>query len=395
MNIDKVFLYVVYLYLNFRTAYNISLLSIVHFKCSSYFIKSEKCCVGTIYPNFILTSVFCAESCDTVLMKDMKIPINNIFIHPRYKKYVEGQHILETNDIVLVMVTSHPKAVTLKLSAMEVISAIGLKALIPILDDNKPRLLVTVIQSCSKHLLLRGYHICSIGTLCNRVFNNCQYTNGLPLLIDGQIVGLTGLLSSKLCNFPQKIFTAVGPIIPWIRSFIINNREDSLQNSFQDAERFDKLKLQTINLQNIDLKSGYKQFQQKEITIPTKNSTSYNLYSKMQETNMNILPSIRKLITSSTLYETLIKSVLKTKYSVPIKKNITELTYFTQIPDTNLLKTSESFNISSTYSARRFATNAMDWFNKNVRNKLKDKPPPLLVLTTPRINYNKEFVDLT
>ncbi|XP_059055126.1 uncharacterized protein LOC131849146 [Achroia grisella] len=396
MSIGNIFLYTtLWLISIFSTTGSISITFIIHFKCSACI---NKCCAGSlVFPRFILSSAFCAQSCHSVLMRDLAIPINKTFIHPQYKKYRKEQRLMAKNDIALIMITSHPKAATVKLSAIEVVSAIGLKALIPILDDRKPRLLATVIQSCSKHLHLRGYHICSFARLPNTILNKCQQTKGLPLLIDGRIIGLSSSLDTKVCDFPQKIFTAITPYIPWIRLVIENNIYNALQDGSQVITNSNtsyytsQLKAQTITLdKNNSVKRYFKHFEHKEIpVIPLSAKVKFSAAP-------NEATKPPKKLKMDTKTSTIITTSMS-KATDYIQKDIAESTHML-ISESNI-KFAEisdaSLHSSYNYSAMRIATNAMEWFNKNIRSKLNDGPPPLLILTTPKIVYTKEFLDLT
>ncbi|XP_063838018.1 uncharacterized protein LOC135087109 [Ostrinia nubilalis] len=119
-----------------------------------------------------------------------------------------------------------------KLSAVDITAAIGRKALIPVLEDNKPRLRVTIIQKCE---MLIGYYVCSVN---NARLNQkpCQYYQGLPLLLDERVIGISGVMQKNECWLPQRTFVALVPAHDWIRSITYNitfyhhreSRRDSL-----------------------------------------------------------------------------------------------------------------------------------------------------------------------
>ncbi|CAH1647582.1 unnamed protein product [Spodoptera littoralis] len=194
---------------------SISITSIVNLQCSNEFYKPIQNCVGTfILPNVVLTTSYCAENCQYI----DNSPIVRTYIHPHYKNYVRGNNFLTRNDIGLVVIPKDGKKRKLvKLSALDSLSTIGQKALIPILNSNKPRLQVTIVQRCYKEQPF-GYYVCASNKITKRSIQICRQRQeqGLPLLLEGKIYGITGITSSDSCALSQLSFTAISPALYWI-----------------------------------------------------------------------------------------------------------------------------------------------------------------------------------
>ncbi|PZC79992.1 hypothetical protein B5X24_HaOG215461 [Helicoverpa armigera] len=176
-------------------------------------------CIGTfILPNVAITTSYCAENCQYL----GKLRIIRTFIHPHYRNYVLGNNFFARNDIALIITKQDfSKRKLIKLSALDTLSTIGLKALIPIMDENKPRLRVTLIERCIKEQQF-GYYVCANNRVTKQTIEVCRrrQEQGVPLLLDGRIYGIMGITDKDTCVLPQRSFTAVGPALPWISSTV-------------------------------------------------------------------------------------------------------------------------------------------------------------------------------
>ncbi|KAH9628052.1 hypothetical protein HF086_018027 [Spodoptera exigua] len=216
---------------------SISATSIVPLQCDNEFYKPIQNCVGSfILPNVVLTTSYCAESCHHV----ENSPIIRSYIHPHYKNFVEGNNFLTRNDVGLVVIPARAKQRKLiKLSALDTESTIGHKALIPILNTNKPRLQITILQRCFKEQPF-GYYVCAANHITKRSIQNCRQRQeqGMPLLLEGKIYGITGISSSDSCALPQLSFTAINPALFWISETVRTlGYGDAVINTLHDKRK--------------------------------------------------------------------------------------------------------------------------------------------------------------
>lgn len=225
--------------------------TIAHFMCCKCDPYPKDCCIGSlILPYIILTSGYCAENCKTVLLGTTKnVTIIRVYKHPHYRNYVltgSRTSIIKRNDVALVHVTNDPKTETpyLKLSALQVGAIDGRKGLFPVFNDLKPTLLRTIVQRCRKGTAMSsmGFVICTVNKSLN-TSHPCQQQQGVPLLIEGKIIALSGFVDKLMCLNEQKYFMAVGPALVWMRS-VIEDLSD--HNTDQEHSHHKKHNFKTI-----------------------------------------------------------------------------------------------------------------------------------------------------
>lgn len=200
----------------------VTIRSLVRLQCKICEPKPDKCCIGNIIlANYILTSAYCALSCQAVERNNKTLPVIQTFIHPRYKQFPKKSNVLDGYDVGLIRIDSYykNKKSHLKLSGLETNSMIGMKAFFPVLNDGKPYLQGTLIQYC-KNKYMKKYNICSRKTVCKRTYSACQPILGTPVFLAGRIIGIASKVDPKMCLLDQNIFTAIGFIIPWIKSVV-------------------------------------------------------------------------------------------------------------------------------------------------------------------------------
>lgn len=201
--------------------HSISITSIVRFKCDNWIVRPSQGCVGTyILPTVVLTTSFCADNCQSI----GNLRIIGTFVHTHYRNYVHGRNFIARNDIALVVTPLVPRRRKLvKLSALDTISTLGLKALIPIMDDNKPRLQVAHIENCYKEQPF-GYYVCATNKITKQSIKVCQerQEQGVPLLLEDKIFGIMGITDTDSCRLSQRSFTAITPALYWISETVKN-----------------------------------------------------------------------------------------------------------------------------------------------------------------------------
>ncbi|CAG9781969.1 unnamed protein product [Diatraea saccharalis] len=155
--------------------------------------------------------------------------IEKVFVNTQFRNYKILKHTVEGYGIGLVVINNkvsrnkiQQSSNNLMLSALELTSVVGLKALIPILDPIKPRLQVTIITKCEKPLL--GWNVCASKKPSQ--YKICHQAQGTPLLVRGRVIGITSQIGPHQCGKMQIIFMALEPYHNWIKS-IINNENDT------------------------------------------------------------------------------------------------------------------------------------------------------------------------
>lgn len=426
----------------------ISIHSIVRLRCRYCVPDPYKCCVGTvILPDFILTTLFCAQSCQHVKMYGQDIPIKKIFTHEHFKNFIVSQQFIKRNDVALINTGYHNgyDGKYLGLSAIDVSAAIGKKALIPILEYAKPRLLVTLIKGCED---LTGYYVCST-KVDKKEKKNCQQEEGMPLLLDQKVIGITSQLERKDCHL-QKTFIAVGPAQSWINSIVYQNSKHLMNNrspavlyptkginiESEDSRNHLRVKPAYRPVMRADLEkstdtknNSFESIVNNTLFLEETTSISKNTWSLMTEpelTRIELSELDPQYKNYSHLLSQLLKKdqkIFKTKRSTPVTNTVktttsphpkTKFKRFTAITaNLNLLTTTTiptTTTKSSTKSVKNdtiirielfqrnanLSTSVMDWFNQKYKDKLKKSPPPVLVLTTKHVFWpTKKFEDLT
>ena len=257
---------------------SISITSLERLVCTSTY-KPIKGCIGTyILPNVVLTTSYCAEKCESV----GNLPIVRSFVHPHYKNYIRGNNFIARNDIALVVTQQNErKRKLLKLSALDNLTAIGLKALIPIMDVNKPRLAVTVVQRCYIEQPF-GYYVCAAHRVTKRSIQVCQerQEQGVPLIIEDRIFGIMGVTDKESCKLPQRSFTALSPALNWISETVRKlGYSDAVISTFHDltSNTYRRPSLNNVNV-----------FSTKPIPISKSNLSSHFITYQAETTSSSL-----------------------------------------------------------------------------------------------------------
>lgn len=423
----------------------ISIHSIVRLKCNFCNPQPDKCCVGTsILPKFILTTAYCANLCQSIKRGNRTFDIAKRYTPTRFKNGVILDNFVIHNDIALLYFENdktYNKHV--KLSAVDVRSAIGRKASVLVLDNNKPLLRVTMVKKCEE---LIGYYVCSARSLMNK-HQKCQNEQGLPLLLDERVIGITGKMDRNKCHLPQMPFVALSPAYDWIRSITYNNTQNNYselkgipirsyprpilrsnsnelnataliekdnctgnQNNVTKTDKNNNTEATNTTTIEIALTSNLTWSNHTEnVTVsllPKSNSSmvsrllinnhtsDYNVTTKSDSN-----PKNPKLLTSSVtkIPSTAKKQItaMTTKAILRALKKITAITADLRVLTTTTT-TAPLLDITpyDTLGQNKSTTSVMDWFNKKYRNKLLKSPPPILILST-TTPPTQEFEDLT
>lgn len=381
---------------------------IVHFSCDICAPQKTKCCMGTIiYKNLVLTTTYCANYCPFVIKQNKKIPITK-----KYAKHVRRRFSYPLhNEIALVYVNLNLKMSTgVKLSAVETVSLIGLKASYPVLDKMTPKMHFTVVHRCKKKYRFYGYTLCSIKN--TKPSKNCP-TQGTPLLFNDKLIGISGATNSKICEQEQIVFTAVGPILSWINSIIelIENLGNQSKNNKSIVKFMQEMGLRTSNNEKMDNHTFREEPKNENVSSvtaaapsisqETRTFTVTQMTTTLGTTKMFTTPSALTSTQETTATKTTIFkipttiSTLPTTISTPPTTTFTPpSTIFTNLTTISITPLMSELSLevkieSNDHKEGKKAMSAMEWFNSNVRNKMKKQT--YFVLTT----AENSFVDLT
>lgn len=362
--------------LSVRYGQGVSKTTIVHFRCCNCAPQPNDCCVGAlILPNVAITTAFCTDQCQKALIgKYSNVSIVERYSHKHYRNFLmeDLRHKIQRNDVGLVSFDGfgNPSTPYLKLSAVVSDAAFGLAGLIPVIDDRRPRLVKTIVQRCQKHSSYSmGYVICTVNKVLRKSNTPCQQQQGVPLLVDGKIIGLTGFVEKTMCENEQKYFLAIGPSLPWIRTIV--TAINSLRNPIS------KNKVAILRGRETSL----------SINSPETDITNIAMESSPGSTSLST-SSIDKLSLMTNEIST--TNITSTKPTTTTERKVwSSDENVSENEKTSTLNLYNKVNLKDNGNL----TNAMEWFNNNVRNKL-NRSVPLLVLTTPIVNEDK-FVDLT
>lgn len=426
---------------------SISITSIVRLRnCTHDKINPRQGCMGTyILPNVVLTTSYCAENCQTA----EKAKILRYFVHGHYKNFVQSKFTIARNDIALVVIVPEGRRKKLvKLSALDTTSTIGHKALIPVMDE-RPRLAITMIVGCSKTLTF-GYYVCTTNRVTKKSVRVCEerQDQGLPLLLEGRIFGITGI--NDKCNLAHRSFTAIGPALYWIGSTVLGlGYENSVITTLHDkyvgttvsigivraglislnnfeayketAETFSvKSTLPTIALEQSNVKQikgqpnkaqeGAQSFKKwffsnaKAAGVGPVGSSREPVINKYKShrfvDNSGFVPALRYFGTTNSTTTTSTTSTTSTTEdpyaAITFIPALTESTP-TPMTTTTMKPTTTKFTIPFLkLNDQKKTTNVMDWFNAEVKDKLKNNPSMYYVVSSSTTTRRSTiFIDLT
>lgn len=361
----------------------ISKSTIVYFRCCNCAPQANDCCVGAlILSNVAITTAFCTDNCQKAIIGKYKnVTIVRRFSHQHYRNYLmeDLRHKVQRNDVGLVSFSDFGSSPMpfLRLSAVIIDAAFGLTGLIPVIDNMRPRLVRTIVQRCRKHTRYSmGFVICTLNKYLSKSNLPCQQHQGIPLLVDGKIIGLTGFMDTTMCNTQQKYFLAVGPSLSWIRAIVTSVA--SLRN-----------KINTNKVAVLRGRESNPPQEQDSVRPPETISNTTVTTLSVMDVDSNLLSGIN---TTTTFIENTNLSTIDittTQSTTPQKIWSSD----ENVSDNEKSAILNPFNKTNLQKVGNL-TNAMDWFNNNVRNKL-NTTVPLLIFTTPYFVHEENFQDLT
>lgn len=338
--------------------------AIAHFsycKCDPY---PNDCCIGSfILPYIIITSAYCAENCKVVILGNTtNVTIKRFYKHSYNRNYVwtGSRNIINRNDVALVHVIDDPKTERphLKLSALQTEVLGGRTGFFPVFDNLRLKLMRTIVEQCCKGTSMMGYVLCTANKSLN-LSNAYHHQQGIPLLIEGKIVGLSGFMDKSMCINEQRYFMAIEPAVLWIRSVIRNlsrQKENKNKNNTQVAFLVKKPSvLEAIN------KNKYNDTATKNIFL---NSQRANIIKPPPEAHNRSQEATTTVVIPKT--ETLVNEDQdNTTYTEFIEQqaanNLLEAINLSQMESRNLSDESESVEVtSSTFSS----SNVLDFLSQ-------------------------------
>lgn len=361
--------------------------TIAHLRCCDCAPQPNDCCVGVlITPTLVLTTAFCTNTCQKIIIGKYKnITMLERYIHQHYKNFLleDLRHKIQRNDIGLITIADYgnPSAPFLKLSGVVSEAVYGLTALIPVIDNMKPRLVKTIVQRCRKHSRHSlGYVMCTVNKVLRKSNAPCQQVQGVPLLVNGKIIGVTGFVDKAMCENEQKFFLAIGPALPWIRS-VLATIESHRSNQYSNRVAVLRVSEVSPPQEYIRTKDELSNSTLTFVTIVNKSSitptSSHSINATTFKANTTATTTKISIINITTTESTSPKKIWSSDENIAGNAKSTTLNTF----NNNYSKPVENL------------TNAMEWFNNKVRSKLNTSVP-FLVLTTSAVNEGK-FTDLT
>lgn len=214
--------------------------SVAQMRCDKCQPNPETCCVGIfIHPSYIMTTAYCAESCGRITSKNKQVHIRKKYIFSKNsRQLLQPNTTLLKNAIALIKVRRNTQRAILKLSAVDISAAIGSPAFVPVpVLGNKNFIRGSVyIERCPNNVYKETQFVCGESRYHRRP-KPCLQTQGLPLLLDNRIIGITGTADESMCyTEAPHIFLAIRSAIKPIYTIIIQSN-NSKQNKFTDKIR--------------------------------------------------------------------------------------------------------------------------------------------------------------
>lgn len=343
--------------------------------CDACRPQTNQCCFGTfVSPKIIITTEYCANSCQMISIEN-----NN---------YNLLGGALKFNGIGLIYVPEANSGITsVKLNAVDVYSTFGLKAKIRL--KTKSGLHETIIEPCSTHGFVSRYYVCTNNYNYLKNPSRCPSVQGLPLLLNERLLGITVGMN---CRRPQIKYAAVNPMLNWITKSV-KELESNNNNISLTTINFKYLRLKNSSVFDSETKTT--SVTQKHInSLSSKRHYTKKLIQSSSD-NQNFTTSSPRLKKKKFRQHTYVNIKRNTKIT-PTALTIRYITPTVFSTKTTLLPSTRSTSVAPiTTTSNSQPTNVMDWFNKNIKNKLGNSVPPLLILTTTLSGRNTDFIDLT
>lgn len=349
--------------INFLKSFSLN--SLVQFSCNQCG-PNRSCCVGTlISPDLAITSTFCSTSCQSITRRGRTYIIIKRFTA---KTFPNVKDIQGSSEISLTQFGSNFFSNSIvKLGDAQSFNRSLSMVQYPVLFTNqKPQLRTAVRQPCirPKDLRVAGYYICTSKNLSDS--HSCQ--QGIPLLINDHILGIT---VSSTCPLNQTIFMAIRPNLSWLKPILNPMKIEEKQH----------LRTETKCTRSPNA---------------TKAPTDLNTTEDIEQ-NFDIA-SEEDIIKSIRLFKGHLGLRFTTQEDEVIQttRDTTTITNEPSIEIDQNSSTIHSFNQTSPSSG---VPVAMQWF-KNLKLQLKNRAPPILVLTTRTFRSitkrtTSQFSDLT
>lgn len=191
--------------------------TIVRLSCAACISNPKNCCIGTLVArDLAITTDYCAASCQYIVKNKSLIPI--LRTHSPSSDIYNINALRKINNIVLLVFQYNGTANRnlIKVSTVEPLSLIGLKAFVLILNDSNIFLRQIVVLPCEgKYKNLKQFFICTSKSFGER--NIHLKRQGIPLLHNNCILGISG---SNDVYETQDAFLAIAPISSWIEAIV-------------------------------------------------------------------------------------------------------------------------------------------------------------------------------
>lgn len=302
----------------------------------------NSCCLSTLIThNFVISSAYCVQNCQfiTRIFNTYDITkINNYYVKcTKQRKFFSNKNCIGIASIIPF--NNYQENEYARLGMLNVRNLFGFEGVIPTIFNNAIKSEKLIIQRCNRNSI-DDYNIICGGLECTRKnISQCNLEEGGPIFLDDKVIGIA---TQPHCYRYQMEFVAIASIIPWIMA-IIRGLAVKVKN-------------------NVDMD-----------TTMLNNEISKFVVRSISSTPVPIARKLPRLMSTKIL-----------------KQGKSEI----ELNSTEFIVQKTTTRNFSTY----LTTNAMDWFNKYIRNREKSDKPRYTVTYTSKITKFKtssSFVDLT
>lgn len=408
---DLLISYYVILLLAADISQGISINSVLRLRCKGCMPKPNQCCIGTaVSPKYVLTSNYCAQTCQAAERDSHVFRKIKIHIDPYPKTYVIGHNFNGPNTVAFLEMDTNVSINYryVDFFAESVPSTTGLEALMPILLNDTLQFRRMTTRLCDKNFdFEEGYYVCAV----DEFYNGYDVPQGTPLFANEQFLGVLGIQGLTTNPYSQIRFIAIAPVRHWIqyqlKSNLINNKDEHSQ--------YDEYTLLADTRRNLNKELTSKPISHKSQnriakkplvtkaidfeTRPRINETSKTQpkgcnCSCATEVSANTLSATdsngKKTTSNKNQSNSNNKTNIITDNQANVCNNKTDSSLMTAkrkspTPQSNQLKSRQNSKLPK----------AMEWFN-NVRNRIKTDNSLILILrTTTKPKPRGQFIDLT